>query len=158
MRLYDDGSGTIWLIKNNDEEIRLKDLSPSERQEVLDELVHDAKGDEAAAINNASEQDQLAYLLGNDLPPTQRQQGSAWRGVRTPPAAIVKGAAAHDHQTTPVYGRDLNDTHTLVGESGGLSSIYETTGSNLVLGCVVVATEHGPLYLDPDQQYLVLEA
>jgi hypothetical protein len=65
MRLHDDGAGTVWLIKENDEEIRLKDLSPQERQEVLDELVHDAKADEAAAINNAGEQEQLAYLLGH---------------------------------------------------------------------------------------------
>jgi hypothetical protein len=76
MRLYDDGSRTVWLIKENDEEVRLKDLSPQERQEVLDELVHDAKGDEAAAINNAGEQEQLAYLLGFDpTTPERRQEG-----------------------------------------------------------------------------------
>jgi hypothetical protein len=65
MRLYDDGSGTVWLVKDNDEEVRLKDLPPQRRQEVLDELVHDAKGDEAAAINNAGEAEQLTYLLGH---------------------------------------------------------------------------------------------
>jgi hypothetical protein len=75
MRLYDDGAGTVWLVKENDEEIRLKDLSPQERQEVLDELVHDAKDDEAAAICNAGEHEQLAYLLDDGHLPTPPPSG-----------------------------------------------------------------------------------
>jgi hypothetical protein len=63
MQLQRDASGTVWLVPDNGEEVRLTDLSPAERPEVLDELVHDAKGAEAAA-NNAGKAAQLAYLLG----------------------------------------------------------------------------------------------
>lgn len=38
-------------------------------QDSLDELVHDAKGAEAAEINNQGVESQVAYLLG--LPPEQ---------------------------------------------------------------------------------------
>ena len=58
-----DVDGTVWLIKDNDEEVRLKDLSPKERAEVLDDMVHTAKADEASTINNAGEAEQIAYLL-----------------------------------------------------------------------------------------------
>lgn len=34
--------------------------------EELDEAVHDAKGEEAAAINNGGRDAQLAYLRGED--------------------------------------------------------------------------------------------
>jgi hypothetical protein len=63
MHLRDVG-GTVWLVKEDDEEVRLKDLSPQERGDILDVLVHDTKADEASAINNAGEADQVAYLLG----------------------------------------------------------------------------------------------
>ena len=35
-------------------------------EEELDELVHDLKGKEAAAINNSGKDAQLAYLLGEE--------------------------------------------------------------------------------------------
>ncbi len=35
-------------------------------EEALDELVHDLKGQEAANINNAGREAQLAYLNGTD--------------------------------------------------------------------------------------------
>ena len=63
----------------------------------------------------------------------------------------------HDHPTKPVLGKDLNETHVLIGESGGMSAVYEVEPSNLVLGCLVVTTEHGPLYLDPDESYEVYD-
>jgi hypothetical protein len=62
----------------------------------------------------------------------------------------------HDYETRPVLGKNLTAEHVLVGESGGLSAVYDTTGSSLVLGCVVVTTEHGALYLDPEIAYAVL--
>lgn len=49
----------------------------------------------------------------------------------------------------------LNSTHVLVGESGGLSAIYENKGN--ILGAVCVETEHGPLYLDPEEPAPVLD-
>jgi hypothetical protein len=67
MHLQRSGS-TVWLVKENDEEIRLKDLSPQERAETLDGLVHDAKAAEASAINNSGEAAQVAYLLDEDAP------------------------------------------------------------------------------------------
>lgn len=54
---------------------------------------------------------------------------------------------------TRVLGRNLNDTHTLVGDNGGLSTIYSTEQSNSLPGMLLVTTEHGPLYLDPDELY-----
>lgn len=63
----------------------------------------------------------------------------------------------HDYPTRLVFGRDLDGTMTLVGESGGLSSIYLTGPSNSFPGMVAVETEHGFLYLDPDDEYDVLD-
>lgn len=71
MRLHRDGAGTVWLVDDDGHEVRLKDLAPDDRTDLLDELVHDAKGEEAAAINNAGEAAQLAYLLADP-----RTQGS----------------------------------------------------------------------------------
>lgn len=65
-------------------------------------------------------------------------------------------AITHDYPTRQVRGDQLDATMTLVGESGGLSSVHETKPSNLAPGLLVVTTEHGPLYLDPDNCYPVL--
>lgn len=64
----------------------------------------------------------------------------------------------HDYDTKPVLGSRLDGTMTLVGESGGLSSIYRVTSSSAMPGLMMVETEHGPLYLDPDLEYDVLDA
>lgn len=61
----------------------------------------------------------------------------------------------HDHPVIEVLGSDLDSTMTLVGESGGLSSIYEIGG--LSMGLLVVETEHGFVHLDPDEHYAVLD-
>lgn len=65
MRLYRDGAGAVRVVDDDGHQVRLKDLASADRTDLLDELVHDAKGDEAAAINNAGEQAQLAYLLAD---------------------------------------------------------------------------------------------
>lgn len=52
-----------------------------------------------------------------------------------------------------ILGARLNTTMTLVGESGGLSRIYEIQKSDAMPGLLCVTTEHGPLYLDPDEEY-----
>ena len=71
MTLHRDGAGAVWVMYDDGHEVRLEDLAPDDRTDLLDDLVHDAKGDEAAAINNAGEAAQLAYLLADP-----RTQGS----------------------------------------------------------------------------------
>jgi len=41
--------------------------------EILDELVHDAKSEEAARINNSGTERQLRYLLSADYEPPSRE-------------------------------------------------------------------------------------
>ena len=65
---------------------------------------------------------------------------------------------SHEHATVPVSVTRLNATHTLVGESGGLSSVYDPQPSSALSGLWRVETEHGPLYLDPDTLVDVLTA
>lgn len=62
------------------------------------------------------------------------------------------------HATRPVLGSDLDNTMVLVGDSGGLSAIYEVGNSAVMSHMLVVETEHGPLYLDPTERYAVLDA
>lgn len=63
----------------------------------------------------------------------------------------------HDYTTKTVKVRDLDNTHTLVGESGGLSSVYDNHPSNFAFGLQGVDTEHGQLLLDPDAEVEVLD-
>ena len=65
-------------------------------------------------------------------------------------------ALTHDYETRDVLGCDLDDTCVLVGETGGLSALYAVGPSNIMSMMLVVTTEHGPLYLDPDEKYAVL--
>lgn len=58
----------------------------------------------------------------------------------------------HDYQTRPVKSKDLDSTCVLVGASGGLSAVYEVEESSAMPGLTRVETEHGPLYLDPDEE------
>ena len=62
----------------------------------------------------------------------------------------------HDYKVRSLLGSQLDSTNVLVGESGGLSAIYGTETSSAMPGLLVVETEHGPLYLDPDEEYEVL--
>ena len=59
-------------------------------------------------------------------------------------------------RTKTVKGRDLDHTHVLVGESGGLCAIYEAPKSGMVMGLLNVETEHGFLLLDPDADFEVI--
>ena len=54
-------------------------------------------------------------------------------------------------------GTLLDSGDTLVGESGGHSQIYEVNPSSSLPGLLAVETEHGFLYLDPDEEYTVRE-
>ena len=67
-------------------------------------------------------------------------------------------AQTHDYETTPVRGDALDDTMVLVGESGGLSAVYDVGSSPFAAGLVAVRTEHGMLHLDPEKEYEVLVA
>lgn len=64
---------------------------------------------------------------------------------------------AHDYPTRLVKGAHLNSTMVLVGESGGLSAIYGNEESSAMPGLLLVETEHGSLYLDPDEEYEVYD-
>lgn len=63
----------------------------------------------------------------------------------------------HDYATRLVKGSELADEHVLVGESGGLSAVYEVRPGSLLPGFVTVWTEHGALLLDPDDEYEVFD-
>ena len=63
----------------------------------------------------------------------------------------------HDYNTIKILGKDLDSTMVLVGDSGGLSSIYSDPKRGMVSGLVNLETEHGFLLLDPDEEYTVLD-
>jgi hypothetical protein len=62
----------------------------------------------------------------------------------------------HDYETREVPVTELDSTMVLVGESGGLCAIYETQPSSAMPGLQRIETEHGALYLDPDESATVL--
>jgi hypothetical protein len=53
-------------------------------------------------------------------------------------------ADTHDYETKSVLGKDLDETMILVGESGGLSAVYENKPSSLPIidEAVINASEH----------------
>ena len=63
----------------------------------------------------------------------------------------------NQHSTKKIAATDIDETMILVGESGGLSAVYEVQPSSLLPGMIHVFTEHGPLYLDSDIEYLILD-
>ena len=46
---------------------------------------------------------------------------------------------------------DLTNEDVLIGECEGLSAVFKVYASSAMSGLLVVETEHGALYLDPDQ-------
>jgi hypothetical protein len=46
---------------------------------------------------------------------------------------------------------DLTGEDVIIGECKGLSAVFEVSTSSAMSGLLMVETEHGPLYLDPDQ-------
>ena len=50
---------------------------------------------------------------------------------------------------------DLESGDVLVGEAGGKSLIHEVQPSSSIPGLLAVETEHGFLYLDPDEEFEV---
>lgn len=51
---------------------------------------------------------------------------------------------------------ELTDEDVLIGECEGLCAIFEVTESSAMWGLLRIETEHGALYLDPDQSSKVL--
>jgi hypothetical protein len=63
----------------------------------------------------------------------------------------------HTYDTKFIPARDIDSTCVLVGESGGLSAVYDNTGaSGLLPGLLCIETEHGWLYLDAELEVEVL--
>jgi hypothetical protein len=60
-------------------------------------------------------------------------------------------ADTHDYETRVIPVSALTDADTLVGESGGLSAVYEVRDTGAFPGFILVATEHGTLLVDPDR-------
>jgi hypothetical protein len=62
----------------------------------------------------------------------------------------------HDYKTKILRADELNSTHVLVGDSGGLSAIYDSElthdGTQLRL-----ETEHCSFYADMDEEFFVLD-
>lgn len=64
----------------------------------------------------------------------------------------------HDYTTRTVKVEDLDETCVIVGESGGLSAVYEKSGASAFAhGLYGVITEHGMLLLDPDSEVEVYD-
>jgi hypothetical protein len=64
----------------------------------------------------------------------------------------------HTYDTEIITAIALSSTHVLVGESGGLSAVYNATFPSFVVpNTVAVETEHGTLYLDRHDPVEVLK-
>ena len=62
----------------------------------------------------------------------------------------------HDFRTQLATVASLSSADVLVGESGGLSAIYDTYPSFEMEGCQAVETEHGTLFFDALDEVVVL--
>lgn len=54
-----------------------------------------------------------------------------------------------------ITASELNSTHVLIGESGGLSAVYDVYTS-YSFGGLAVETEHGTIYVDADDEITVI--
>ncbi len=95
MRLRRDDTGTVRVVHHDGHERSLEDLPAEERAQLLDELVHDAMSQAAAAVNNAGEKEQLAYLLNGN--PTTHAEAAAMVAYHDPTAdqvVVLRGRQA----------------------------------------------------------------
>ena len=51
---------------------------------------------------------------------------------------------------------DLTGEDVIIGECKGLSAVFKVYDSSAMSGQLVVETEHGPLYLDPEESSRVV--
>jgi len=63
----------------------------------------------------------------------------------------------HDYETVLLLPSALTDQHSLVGECGGLSAVFDGKPSALVPGHHMLHTEHGALFVDSDQLLEILD-
>lgn len=61
----------------------------------------------------------------------------------------------HDHPVKLVPATELNNTHVLVGESGGLSAVYEIEKTSVIE--LAIITEHGTLFAYEGDEFSVLD-
>lgn len=64
-------------------------------------------------------------------------------------------SATHDYPAKLIPAKRLDGTHVLVGQSGGLSAVYEVNDG--AMGGLAVDTEHGTLYLNPEDEVSVYD-
>ena len=70
---------------------------------------------------------------------------------------MIPDSSVFEGDMVVVHPEDLDNTMTLVGECGGLSSIIGDCGpSDAMPGLYRIETEHGALYLDPEEEVAVL--
>jgi hypothetical protein len=62
----------------------------------------------------------------------------------------------HTYPTVTIPARDLDYTHVIVGESGGLCAVYESAQPSPTFGLYRVETEHGHIFIDPAKDVNVL--
>lgn len=82
-----------------------------------------------------------------------RAEAIAGSAARSP----AHRTASNEPPTAEVRGCDLAPGDVLVGDSAGRSLINEVAPSSSMPGLLCLETEHGPLYLDPDETYLVID-
>jgi len=68
---------------------------------------------------------------------------------------MVELVMTNDNLSVTKLATNLLPGDVLVGEAGGRSAIFGLTPSSKLPGLLVVDTEHGSLYLDPDKEYEV---
>lgn len=132
------------------------DLDDATDTEVIDQVTGSPAVEEALQHYGSVEAGEWS-VSPTDRPPradTAVSDESSRNDAGTPEAVA---RATHDHATTQVLGRDLTSPQVLLGDSGGLSAVSEVSASSAMPGLMCVETEHGPLYLDPDHLYTVLE-
>lgn len=56
------------------------------------------------------------------------------------------------NRSMKVKSSELEAGHILVGSRGGLSEVERVVPSSTMPGMMLVETEHGPIYLDPDEE------
>lgn len=72
----------------------------------------------------------------------------------------VRTEAIADYNNAPtrsVLATELTFDDTLVGDNLGRSLVLEVRPSASIPGLLAVETEHGPLYLDPEETYLIID-
>jgi hypothetical protein len=105
MRLRRDDTGTVRVVHHDGHKRSLEDLPAQERAQLLDELVHDAMSQAAAAVNNAGEKEQLAYLPDGN--PTTHAEAAAMVAYHDPTAdqaIVLRGEAGRGWPAPPRRG------------------------------------------------------